>query len=726
MFKNVSKFKQRDIADCGSACLASVAATFGFRLPLSRIRQHASTNRSGTTVLGLTEGAEKLGFITKAVRGSFDSLHKIPMPTIAHVVVKGVLHHFVVIQAIDLKWVTVMDPAYGEIRKLSHADFKAQWTGVLVLLVPGDTFKRGDRTTSPLVRFARLLAPHRAVMAQSLVGALVTTILGLSTAIYVQKIVDHVITGGNRNLLNLMSVGMLLLLVLQVLINLLRNLFVLETGQKIDVTLILGYYSHILNLPQKFYDSMRMGEIISRMNDAAKIRSFLNDISINMFVDINMTLFSLGMMFVYSWKIAVVVAISIPLFLLVYWATNRMNRKQQRAIMENAADLEAQLVETLGAVSTIKTFGAENYAKFNIETRFIKTLHSVNTSAQVSIFGDGASAFLSTLFTIVLMWFGTTLALNQALTPGELLSCYALLGYMTRPIASLIHTNRVVQDAFIAADRLFEIFDLEQEATGGGIDATKSDLGDMRLENVTFRHGSQPELFRNFSVTFGRGEMTAVVGESGSGKSTIAALLQNVYPLESGRIRIGSYALRDLSAVSLSKVIAAVPQSIDVFSSSVIENIALGEFDPDIVKILQICDQVGLRKLIECWPDGLQTRLGDKGVRLSGGEKQRLALARALYRDPEILILDEATSSLDSVAEGFVLQVVEDLRRAGRTVIVIAHRLSTICKANKIVVLEKGKIIEEGNHADLLRANGAYAALWRAQNEIISKPQIQN
>ncbi|MER9313237.1 ATP-binding cassette domain-containing protein, partial [Mesorhizobium australicum] len=257
--------------------------------------------------------------------------------------------------------------------------------------------------------------------------------------------------------------------------------------------------------------------------------------------------------------------------------------------------------------------------------------------------------------------------------------------------------------------------DLEQETSGGGIDATKSDLGDIRLENVTFHHGSQPELFHDLSVIFRRGEMTAVVGESGSGKSTLAALLQNVYPLEGGRIRIGPFALQDLSTVSVRKAIAAVPQSVDVFSGSVIGNIALGEFEPDIEKILHICDQIGLRELIERWPGGLQTCLGENGVRLSGGEKQQLALARALYRDPEILILDEATSSLDSIAEGFVLRIIEDLRRAGKTIIVIAHRLSTIRRADKIVVFDKGQLIEEGRHADLLATEGAYARLWRAQ-----------
>lgn len=714
MSSKVIKFKQRDITDCGAASLASVAAFYGHKLPLSRIRQYASTDRSGTTVLGLVEAARKLGFIAKGVKGDFDSLYKIPKPAVAHVIVKDVLHHFVVIQAVDARWVIVMDPAYGEIRKLSHEEFKTQWTGVLVLLVPADTFKRRDETTSPLARFARLLAPHRAVMAQALVGALVTTILGLSTAIYVQKIVDHVITAGNRNLLNLMSVAMLLILVVQVLINLLRNRLVLQTGQKIDVHLILGYYNHILSLPQKFFDTMRMGEIISRMNDAVKIRSFLNDVSINMFVDVLMILFSLGLMFIYSWKIALVVAVSIPLYLSVYWTINRLNRNRQRAMMENAAELETQLVESLGAVSTIKISGIESSANFKVETRFIKMLHSVYSSGLISIFGDSTSTFLATLFTIVLMWFGTTLALDQTVTPGELLSCYTLLGYVTRPVASLLQTNRIVQDAFIAADRLFEIFDLEPES-GGGIDATKSDIGDIHLEKVTFRYGSQLELFHDLSVTFRRGEMTAVVGESGSGKSTLAALLQNVYPLEGGHIRIGRYALKDLSIVSLRKVVAAVPQSIDVFSGSVIDNIALGEFEPDLEKILQICDQTGLREVIERWPGGFQAYLGENGVRLSGGEKQRLALARALYRDPEVLILDEATSSLDTVAEAFVVRVAEDLRRAGKTIVVISHRLSTICGADKIVVLDKGRVVAEGRHADLLTAGGAYARLWRAQ-----------
>ncbi|QOZ31653.1 peptidase domain-containing ABC transporter [Bradyrhizobium sp. CCBAU 53421] len=710
-----TKLKQRDMMDCGAVSLASVAAHYGCKLPLSRIRQYASTDQSGTTVSGLLNAAQKLGFIAKGVRGDFNSLHKIPKPAIAHVIVKEVLHHFVVIQAVDVRRVTVMDPAFGEIRRLSHEEFKRQWTGVMVLLVPSDTFKRRDETTSTLVRFAKLLAPHKVALAQALVGALVTTILGLSTPIYVQKTVDHVITSGDRNLLNVMTFVMLLILVPQILISLLRSRLILQTGQKIDASLIGNYYTHILRLSQNFFDSMRVGELVSRMNDAVKIRSFLNQTCITMFVNILVILFSFGLMLLYSWKITVVAAISIPLYALIYWTTNRLNSKRNRATMENAADLQAQLVESIGAVSTIKTFGMEKSARLKMENRLANTLQSVYSAALISIIGDNASTFVSSLFTILLMWCGTRLVLDQTVTPGELLSCYSLFAFIARPVASLIQVNRSVQDAVIAADRLFEIFDLEP-ARDGSADATNVTPGDICLENVTFRYGAQPNLFQGLSVTFRRGAMTAVVGESGSGKSSLAALLQNVYPLEGGCIRIGSHDLKDFSAVSLRKLVGVVPQSTDVFLGSVIENIALGELEPELESIIKVCDQTGLREAIEHWPGGFKANLGESGVKLSGGEKQLLSLARVLYRNPEILILDEPTASLDSIAEAAVHRLLENLLRAGKTIVVISHRLNTIRRADKIVLLERGRIVAEGRHTDLL-TESAYARFWQSQTE---------
>ncbi|MCK5507146.1 MAG: hypothetical protein KAI50_01320, partial [Desulfobacterales bacterium] len=236
--KNIT-FKQRDLTDCGAACLASVAKYYGYGLPLSRIRQYASTDKKGTNVLGMVEAAEKLGFSAKGVKGTFESLFNIPKPAIAHVIVKEVFHHYVVIYGINKKHVTLMDPHDGEIHKIPHDKFKKEWTGVLVLLVPSDAFEKGDETTSAFKRFFNLVRPHRTVMAEALAGAFVTTVLGLSTAVYVQKIVDNVIVDGNMNLLNLMSVLMIVILLVRIIIGFTRSLFVLQTGQKIDVQLIL-------------------------------------------------------------------------------------------------------------------------------------------------------------------------------------------------------------------------------------------------------------------------------------------------------------------------------------------------------------------------------------------------------------------------------------------------------------------------------------------------------
>lgn len=280
------KTKQRDITDCGAACLASIAAFHNLRLPVARIRQFASTDKKGTNVLGIIEAANKIGFDAKGVRGEFNSLFKIPKPSIAHIVVNEKLQHYVVIYKTTPKYIEVMDPGDGEMHKYTHEEFKKAWTGVLILLLPNQNFETGDSKVSISSRFWSLIAPHKSIMIQALFGAFFYTIIGLSTSIYVQKIVDYVLIDGNRNLLNLMSVVMIGLLVAQVFIGASKSVFTLRTGQMIDAQLILGYYKHLLKLPQQFFDTMRVGEIISRINDAVKIRAFINDVVINLAVNI--------------------------------------------------------------------------------------------------------------------------------------------------------------------------------------------------------------------------------------------------------------------------------------------------------------------------------------------------------------------------------------------------------------------------------------------------------
>lgn len=712
--------KQHDITDCGAACLASVAVHYDLKFPIARIRQYASTDKKGTNVLGMLEAAEKLGFSAKGVKGEFDSLFKIPLPTIAHVVVKEGLHHFVVMYKATNSHIVVMDPMDGKMHKIPHEKFKEQWTGVLVLLMPDEGFKTGNKKVSVLSRMWFLVKPHKGTLLQAIFGAALFTIIGLSTAIFVQLIVDHVLAGGNRNLLNLLGFGMIILLLLQVFLGVAKTVFTLKTGQLIDARLILGYYKHLLKLPKSFFDSMRVGEIISRISDAVKIRAFINNVSITLIVNIFIVLFSFGLMFTYFWKLGLVMLAIIPAYIVIYFITNKINKKTQRKVMENAADLESQLVESLNSVATIKQFGLEDFSNLKTEDRFVRLLKSVYRSGLNSVFSSSSSQFISRLFTIILLWAGAYYVFDGLITTGELMSFYAVIGYFSGPVSSLVGMNKTIQDAMIAADRLFEIMDLEKEKEGKRIQLEPELLGDIRFENVQFRYGSRVTVFEDLNLTIPKGKVTAFVGESGSGKTTIINILQKLYPIENGRVHIGEVNLQYVENRSLRKTVSVVPQNIDLFAGNVIDNIAVGQFEPDMKKIVAICKDLGIIDFIENLPNGFETYLGENGASLSGGQKQRIAIARALYKEPDILILDEATSSLDSSSERYVQRTIELLTQQEKTIILIAHRLSTVFKADKICVLDKGIVVEEGNHNELMERKTEYFKLWQRQFPILN------
>jgi len=473
--------KQHDITDCGAACLASISAHCQLQIPIARIRQYAGTDKKGTNVLGLLEAAEKLGFEAKGVRGDFDSLFKIPMPAIAHIIVKEKLHHYVVIYEVTKTHIKIMDPSDGRMHKIKHEEFKEEWTGVLVLLMPKEEFVAGNEKVSVFKRFWFLLKPHKLVLLQALVGALVYTLLGFSTSIFIQKITDFVLVGGNTKLLNLLGVIMIVLLVLQVIIGVFKDIFLIKSGQQIDVRLILGYYKHLLKLPQQFFDTMRVGEIISRINDAVKIRNFINGVSLSLTVNVLIIFFSFALMFSYYWKLALIMLIVIPLYAGIYFIINKLNKKTERKVMEKGAELESQLVESLNSVGTIKRFGLESFANIKTETRFIDLLKTGYKSALNSIFSGTSSGFISSVFTVILLWCGSYFVIDREITPGELMSFYAIVGYFMGPIESLIGANHEIQNALIAADRLFEIMDLEREETENKTVLTRKNVGDFQF-----------------------------------------------------------------------------------------------------------------------------------------------------------------------------------------------------------------------------------------------------
>ena len=663
----------------------------------------------------MVQAATRIGFQAKGVRATADALSAIPLPAIAHVI-RGSLRHWVVIAGVGAKRLEIMDPAPGARLSVDRARFEGEWSGALVLLAPASSFVAGDHRPSIVRRFVALVAPHRRVLTMALIGAVVHTALGLTTTIYVQQLVDHVLVDGNRNLLNLMSVALMLLIMVQTLVGAMKGLLILHTGQRIDAALILGYYRHLLQLPHRFFDTMRIGEITSRIGDAVRIRALINDVALELAVSTLVITLSLALLFLYSATLGALVVGIIPVYAGIWAVANARNRRVSRELMERSAELQSHLVESVAAMGTIKRFGIGADMELRTEVRFVRLLRAVFRSARTSLMTATTTAMVSRLSVVMVLWTGSALVIERRLTPGELMSSYALLGYLTGPLLTLISANRTVQDALIAADRLFEIMDLERDriTTRATIDVTTA--GDIELDHVTFRYGARSIALRDVSLRFRRGALTAVVGESGSGKSTIAALVQRMYVPDEGRVRIGGIDVRHLSETSIRRLVCTVPQRIDLFAGSVLENVVLGDSEPDVGRALEAARAAGIAESIERLPAGWDSELGENAVNLSGGERQRLAIARALYRDPQILILDEATSSLDGHSVARVRRTMLARRDTGRTVVVIAHHLDLAIDADHVIVMREGAVVEEGTHADLLSRHGPYRALWESRS----------
>jgi ATP-binding cassette, subfamily C, bacteriocin exporter len=708
--------KQHDFSDCGATCLASVSEYYNLSLPISRIRQYANTNQKGTTLLGLREASIKLGFLAKGVKVSFEGLKDLPLPAIAHVLVKKDGHefpHYMVIYKVTDKYIQVMDPAHGKLEKKSLEEFEQLFTGFALILIPNeDIFVEKNEKFSNLKRISFLLKPHKYILIQAIIGAVLYTVLGFSVSIYVGKITDFVLVSGNKSLLNLMSIIVIGCLLLQIIYSVLKDIFILRTSQQIDSRLILGYYKHLFTMPQKFFDTMRIGEIMSRIGDAVKIRALINETALSISVNILIVIFSFILMFTYYWKLALIVSLVIPFYIAIYLIMNKLNRKVEREIMEKNAMMESQLVESIKNIGTVKRLSLEDFSKTRTELKFVDLLSSIYKSGLNGILSRTSTDFVSKLFTIILLWAGTYYAIDGEITPGELFSFYSIIGYFTGPASQLIGTNQAIQNAMIASDRLFGIMDLDREEIESKINLTSGSFGDIQFKNVDFSYELGRYIFKDLNLEIKKGSFTAFVGESGSGKSTIASLIQNIYYPTEGKILIGDYDLKYISKDSINKLVTTVPQNVELFDGSIAFNIAIGEPEPDMAKVIDVCKRVGAYDFIDAMPNGFNTFLGEFGANLSGGERQRISFARALYKDPDVLILDEATSALDTESELVIKKLVDELSKEGKTIIIIAHKLQSIKNADKIIALKKGEIVESGTHQELLDNKNYYYKMW--------------
>lgn len=677
--------KQHDISDCGVASLASVAAHYGLKLSLAKIRLFSGTNSQGTTIRGLIEAAERFGLSAKGFKGKLTSLYKVPKPTILHLKKLNGLLHFVVLYKITKHHLHLMDPLDGRINRVKFEDFNREWTGYLIIVEPNSTFVKGKGGVNITSRLLAIIKKDIREYMKALFGSLLYILIALSTSVFIKYIIDDILPGRDWKMLTSLSVLMVVLIIISFILSYYKSQILLKLSINTDRKLIIGYLSHLFKLPQQFFDLRKTGELTSRVDDAFKIRSLLSDIVINITISILTLAVSFILLFTIFWRLALITLLFIPVYFLIYYIYDRFNKRVQREIMEEAAQFESSLIEGIKSVKSIKHFGIEGFTINKIKERLYKLNNSLYKAGKWGIAISNLGESNSRILSLLVLWIGGSFVLSSSITTGELFFFYTITALFTSPLTTLIGLNVTIREGFTAADRLFEIMDLEGEKYCDGVVISIENAQSLKIENLSFSYPGREPLFTGLNMELNSGEITALTGESGSGKSTIASLILRMQNPANSAITLDGVNINHINLELWRQWVTIVPQNLDLFGGTLIENIAPGEADPDYEYIIDLCRELSLLSFIEKLPQGFETQIGEGGSSLSRGQQQRIAIARALYRRAKILILDEATSSLDSSSEELIERAVIKAKEGGTMILMISHREKNIKIADKVI-----------------------------------------
>lgn len=710
-------FQQLDETDCGAACLAMIASHYKIRKSITSIREIACTDTRGTNLAGLVVASRKLGFSAHALKGDKSALtSELPFPFIAHVVYEDngyKILHYVVIKSIKKKSIEIWDPNTDKKKqKKSIEEFCKEWTGYAVFLNPDRNIKIENETSSLLLKFLPVIKPYKSLLVLSCLASVLLVAFGIVSTLYTRYVIDEIIFSQAKFSLAALSIGMLIVVLLQGIIGAVRNILLIHFSYKIDLNLVFTYFTHVFHLPMKFFDSRKAGEIISRMQDIGKIQELLSQASVSVIMDTFMILVVGPVLYATNKTLFGIVLITVPFSAAIIYIFSKLYKKQYRKLMVDASNVESYLVESINGAATVKAMNAEDSSIVGFEKHQMKMTNTGWKAAHLQTYQQLFSEIVKQVGNIVIFWVGSLYIIKGELSIGTLVSFTALSGYFVDPLQRLVNLQSKLQESFVAADRLGEILELEKEQTYEQKLLQPEHLkGNIEIQNVKFRYGTRKYIYENLSLSIASGKKVALVGSSGSGKTTIAKLLLKMYVPESGKISIDGHDLLDLDAYCLRNLIGYVPQDIYLFAGSIAENIALHKPDATFEEIVEAASMAGAEEFIENLPERYGTMLGEKGTNLSGGERQRIALARALLGHPEILILDEATSNLDTVSERLIKNTIDKLHDGNMTIIIIAHRLSTIVDCDEIFVMDKGNVVQKGTHEELKTQEGLYKML---------------
>ena len=714
--------KQHDMTDCAAACMAMVCLHYGKDTTITQLRDMMGTDIKGTNLIGLAKCAKELGFQSQAVRVDREGfLSDYTRPAIANVITKEGLSHFVVVFKITKKYVIIGDPA-KDLEKIEIDTFYKSFTGAMLLLSPTQEFEGGKQKNSKMFdRYVKLLLPQKKLFIYAIMASFLLTVLGILSSLFNNIIFDEILPYHQKNVLKIMLLVFFVVMVSQTAIGFVRQWILLHLSIKIDIPLMLGYFEHIYKLPMKFFASRTTGDITTRFSDAFTIKDIFTSIALSLIMDISMALISGVILFQMNSKLFAIILFMTIVSILLVFIFKQPYKKINEEQMQQASVLNSEIIEGLRGFETIKGNANEETELECIEREYIKALRIGYREGMLSNVQGSISEIISGLGNLVLLYVGISQVIDGNLTLGSYMAFTTLSGYFMEPIGNLVSLQLTIQEANISMKRLSEIMDYEREpGTESGLPGMEAYQefpgleGDIQLSHVTFRYGNRKPALQDVSFTIPKGKKVALVGGSGSGKSTIAKLLMKYYEVEEGTITMDGVDIGEYANDTLRRKISYVPQNIELFSKSIFDNIRVSRQTATLEEVKEAAKAADAHDFIKRLPMQYYTFLEEAGNGLSGGEKQRIALARAFLKDNEFYIMDESTSNLDFATENIIFDMIYNRFRK-KTMLIIAHRLATVKNCDLIIVMDKGEIIEQGSHEELLAKEGQYYRLWEMQ-----------
>lgn len=719
MFKVV---RQHEIRDCSAACLSMICKYYNLHLPMAQIRDLIKVDNNGANIYGIVKASRELGLEAVALNGSKNDLckaineHEVKSPFIARIIADGLLEHYIVVFKITKNKIIVGDPAKGKVI-YTYDDFFEVWTGHIISFEKTERFVEKNECKGSLMRFIKVVINEKKLLISICAVTIIITSLSIIGVLTFKVIIDgidnnSIAHGFNGYSIAFISIALIALYVFEACMEMIRGVLLAQLSKRIETNIFKNYYNHIIDLPLRILDSRKTGEILSRFSDASNINELLSGVSLSLVLDTSMVIVCVFVLMTLNFEMFVIAFVTMLIYAIVILCFIRPIENINRIIMEANAEVTSYLKESIDGIITIKAFDAEDKVKSKAFKKLKKFINSNVKGDIIYTAQEAITGLVASVGIIFVLWSGVVFVINGEITIGTMITFYALMGYFLEPVQRLLDLQPELQTALVAADRLNDFLDIEIENTNDN--SVDRDNG-ILIEKVDFRYGNRNLVLKNVNMEINPGECIAIVGESGSGKTTLAKLIMGFYKPEQGIIRIGKKngSLKTLN--QLREDIAYISQDIFLFSDTIENNLKLGNDCATMEQIEEACRISKADVFINNLPRKYETILGENGTSISGGEKQRIAIARALLKKPKILIMDEATSNLDSITEESIKQTIDSLR--GKvTCIIIAHRLSTIKNCDYIYVMKDGQIVEKGSHMELIDKAGIYKELYTGRN----------